>query len=156
MTRNAKGQFVHTTGAGRYKRIMVDGRNLQMHRYVWEQHNGPIPAGYIIHHINGNKKDNRLENLSCLTQQEHNKLHAKDREPWNKGLTAGTSAKWKNTMEKALRVRREHSFAKCRLVKELRKSMSAREIGAKLGLCTRQVQTLLHRYDELKAELACQ
>ena len=30
--------------------------------------------------------------------------------------------------------------------------MSAREIGEKLGYCTRQIHTLLHRYDELKEE----
>lgn len=31
--------------------------------------------GYHVHHINGNKKDNRAENLIYLTIDEHLKMH---------------------------------------------------------------------------------
>jgi len=34
-----------------------------------------IPQGFIIHHINQNKKDNHIENLMLLPRQEHTKLH---------------------------------------------------------------------------------
>lgn len=151
--RNEKGQFVYTTGMGRYKVVQRNSERIAVHRLVWEQHNGAIPHGYIIHHINRNKLDNRIENLACVTYKEHNMLHAKDRRIWNTGLTTETSEKWKNTLAKALRVRHEQIFEKCKLVKELRKTMSAREIAKKVGICTRQVHTLLHRYDELKSEL---
>lgn len=42
---------------------------------MWETFVGTIPKGYEIHHINGNKQDNRLENLQCLTREEHRELH---------------------------------------------------------------------------------
>lgn len=48
---------------------------LLLHREVWEAANGPIPEGYQIHHLNGNKGDNRLENLALLSHSEHSALH---------------------------------------------------------------------------------
>lgn len=47
----------------------------RLHRMVWEFHNGPIPTGYDIHHINGDRADNDIDNLQMLTEQEHESLH---------------------------------------------------------------------------------
>ncbi|WP_228723075.1 HNH endonuclease signature motif containing protein [Limnobaculum xujianqingii] len=46
------------------------------HRVVAEIKIGrPLTANEIVHHINGNKRDNRPENLEVMTQSEHIKLH---------------------------------------------------------------------------------
>jgi hypothetical protein len=45
------------------------------HRRVWEQHNGPLPEGFVVHHINGNRKDNRIENLQAMRRTDHVALH---------------------------------------------------------------------------------
>ena len=59
------------TKEGYVRRWKPDGY-IYEHRYVWQQANGPIPKGHLIHHINGVKSDNRLENLACVSKQDHN------------------------------------------------------------------------------------
>lgn len=47
------------------------------HRYVWEQEHGPLPQGWVVHHLNGVKLDNRLENLAGMPRHEHH-THPRD------------------------------------------------------------------------------
>lgn len=42
------------------------------HLLVWEQGSGrSLPDGWVIHHINGKKDDNRFENLLALPRRSH-------------------------------------------------------------------------------------
>ncbi len=50
------------------------------HVLVMEKHIGrEIMVGEIVHHINGDKQDNRLDNLELMTISEHMKLHDADK-----------------------------------------------------------------------------
>lgn len=48
----------------------------RLHRTVWSYFFGEIPEGYHIHHINGNKSDNRVENLEIRLESDHLSYHS--------------------------------------------------------------------------------
>ncbi len=59
-----------------YKRKRVGNKSALEHRYIVEQNLGrKLERNEYVHHINGNKRDNRIENLVVMTPQEHNELH---------------------------------------------------------------------------------
>ena len=70
---NARG----TVTAYGYRRITCKDRKQRFeHVMVWESHFGPVPKGMEIHHVNGDKLDNRIENLKALTRLQHKRLHS--------------------------------------------------------------------------------
>lgn len=84
----------------------------RLHQYVWEQEVGEIPKGYHVHHKDGNKLNNLIENLELLTMQEHLSKHSKDRdiEALRKNLKENARPKaieWHKS-EKGLEWHKEH------------------------------------------------
>jgi hypothetical protein len=63
----------------------VDGYVME-HRLVIEAALGRyLKRDEVVHHINENKKDNRLENLMVMTPDEHMRLHNQKRQEKRKG-----------------------------------------------------------------------
>lgn len=61
-------------------------KNYAIFRLVWKIFNEPVPKGYVIHHIDRNKQNDRLDNLQLMPKSEHTSIHHKNKIPWNKGL----------------------------------------------------------------------
>ena len=65
---------------GYYKRIEANHPKY-LHRQVYEAHFGSIPEGYHVHHVDGDKGNNEIENLALLTEHDHQSEHWKQRTP---------------------------------------------------------------------------
>lgn len=50
----------------------------RLHRAVWEYHNGEIPTGFAVHHIDGNRANNQIDNLALVSLVDHAIHHMDD------------------------------------------------------------------------------
>lgn len=54
------------------------GRGIKEHRLIYEQLIGNLKDNDIVHHVNNNHLDHRLENLKKMSLSSHSKHHVKD------------------------------------------------------------------------------
>lgn len=54
-----------------YVQIYYKGKSYQRARLVWAMHNGCVPDGFDIDHINAMRHDDRIENLQILSHQDN-------------------------------------------------------------------------------------
>lgn len=46
---------------------------------IWELHNGELPEGYVIYHLDGDKHNDHIDNLKAITRKELLSINNKKR-----------------------------------------------------------------------------
>jgi len=59
-------------GGELYWRVSYKGYREGVHRIVWELHNGKIPEGMFVDHVDRDKKNNIISNLRLCTHHQNN------------------------------------------------------------------------------------
>ena len=54
-----------------YMKVKYMGKNHLQHRIIYEMHNGPIPKGYTVDHVDNDPANNMLENLRLATYSQN-------------------------------------------------------------------------------------
>lgn len=105
-------------------------KHTRIHRLVYETFVGEIPQGkkYNIHHINGDKQDNRVENLELVSSTQHHTKHLSE----NPRLIDGM-----NNYNKYIRPKK---VAQCDLSENVIAIFpNAKEASRVTGVCSRNI-----------------
>lgn len=70
------GYLINFSSNTGYPTIFVNGKNVLLHRYVWEKERGTIPEGYEIHHNDKDILNYSINNLELIEIAEHHRKHA--------------------------------------------------------------------------------
>lgn len=63
------GSIVGAVNEEGYRCTMMGGASFKVHRLIWKWHYGTEPQ--LLDHINGDRSDNRVENLRAATKREN-------------------------------------------------------------------------------------
>ncbi len=63
----------------KYISVCIRGERYSLHRLIWAYHYGGVGLEeYDIHHTDGNKENNRVENLIFTMKEEHIRKHTQE------------------------------------------------------------------------------
>lgn len=126
-----------------YKAIKVNGVKHDEHRYVMEQYLGrKLGPNEVVHHINGDKRDNRVENLEIRPRDAHSREHMTGRK-----LSPETRAKITDVVRgRPNPALRRLSVEQIMGIRErAARGESARSIGQLYGVHHRTIQDIVAR-----------
>ena len=122
-----------------YESKKIKGKNVPVHRLLVEEIQGrKLEGNEVVHHVNGDKKDNRPENLVVMDRAEHTRMHATGRK-----ASPETVRKQSEAQKGKRKAGRKLSDRDIReVVVLLREGLSYKEIGRRFGVTDRTINSI--------------
>jgi hypothetical protein len=77
---NKRGKILGAKQNAGYILVNLPGKKMLLHRLIYIQRHGAVPAGRVIDHIDGNKLNNAISNLQAITNSENIKKAYADKD----------------------------------------------------------------------------
>lgn len=99
--RKAGDQAGHKHNQG-YFLVGIKGKRYLTHRVIWEMHNGAIPVGFEIDHIDRDRSNSKISNLRLVTRTQNNGNQSKQEGTSSqyKGVCKMRNGKWQAYIKK--------------------------------------------------------
>lgn len=65
------GRIAGTITKHGYKKVQVNKKPQYNHRVIWEMHHGKVPEAMEIDHIDGDRSNNLIGNLRCVSRRDN-------------------------------------------------------------------------------------
>lgn len=123
-----------------YPSVCIAHNRYYVHRLVWEGVHGVLEEEQIIHHKDQNKLNNNINNLECLTNEQHSQLHGAARKDLD---LRSESGKWRS-VESAAKKRYRREITKEKIVSMQKQGLTIGEIAKKLNCGKNTICRRLH------------
>lgn len=124
----------------KYKAIRVNGVKCDEHRVIMEKHIGrKLNRFEVVHHINGDKSDNRIENLEVMLLSEHTTHHMKNH-------TVSDETRRKISQVRSGTINKQRKFNESDIIEIYNKhisGMSNRKIAILYGVCHETINCII-------------
>ena len=136
--------YIKKRGSTEYKQgysyVSINNRTYTIHRFVALAFIPNNDNKSDINHLDGNKHNNKVNNLEWCTKSENEKhsYTVLKKKVWNKNISYDTSH--------AVAVRNKNHLEKCKAILNDRNSgMTLKQLSEKYGLCERQISDNLKK-----------